>query len=90
MTAPPEAPAEHLVAQGWEGGFLDEEVYQWVRDVDLLTGAEAALPWAVGLDVNTALLAAAARLTVGLSAPGHQARPTFTPKAPAAGLRAGA
>ncbi|MER6560187.1 helix-turn-helix transcriptional regulator [Streptomyces sp. NPDC001027] len=80
--APPEAPAEHPVAQGWTGGFLDEEAYQWMRDVDLLTGAEAALPWAVGLDVNTAFLAAAARLTVGLSGPEHHARPTFDPKIP--------
>ncbi|MER5201086.1 telomere-associated protein Tap [Streptomyces sp. NPDC002755] len=80
--APPEAPAEHPAAQGWEGGFLDEEAYQWVRDVDLLTGEEAALPWAVGLDVNTAFLAAAARLTVGLSAPQHHIRPMFSPKLP--------
>ncbi len=29
--APPEAPAEHPVAQGWTGGFLDEEAYQWCR-----------------------------------------------------------
>ncbi|MFI1035991.1 telomere-associated protein Tap [Streptomyces sp. NPDC020951] len=80
--APPEAPAEHPVAQGWEGGFLDEEAYQWVRDVDLLTGGEASLPWAVGLDVNTAFLSAAARLTVGLSGPEHVVRPVFDPKVP--------
>ncbi|MBK3630871.1 helix-turn-helix transcriptional regulator [Streptomyces sp. MBT49] len=80
--APPEAPAEHPVARGWEGGFLDEEAYQWVRDVDLLTGQEASLPWAVGLDVNTAFLAAASRLTVGLSAPEHVVRPVFDPKVP--------
>ncbi|WP_198539399.1 hypothetical protein [Streptomyces graminilatus] len=67
--APPEARPEHSVAQGWKGGFLKEEAYEWVRPVDLLTGDEAALPYAVGLDLNTAFLAAAARLTVGLSAP---------------------
>ncbi|MGW1272057.1 telomere-associated protein Tap [Streptomyces sp. NPDC002491] len=80
--APPEAPAEHPVAQGWTGGFLDEEAYQWVRDPELLSDAECLLPWAVGLDVNTAFLAAAARLTVGLSGPQHHSRPTFDAKAP--------
>ncbi|WP_327187050.1 telomere-associated protein Tap [Streptomyces sp. NBC_01334] len=80
--APPEAPAEHPVAQGWAGGFLDEEAYQWVRDVDLLTGEEAALPWVVGLDINTAFLAATARLMVGLSGPEHFTGPVFNPKIP--------
>lgn len=80
--APPEARPEHPVAQGWTGGFLDEEAYQWVRDIDLLTGGEAALPYAVGLDINTAFLAAAARLTVGLSAPEHVTAPAFDPKVP--------
>ena len=69
--APPEATAEHpvVVNSGWSGGFLCEEAYQWVRDVDLLTDEERTLPFAVGLDLNTAFLAAAARLVVGLSAP---------------------
>ncbi|MFP8906832.1 telomere-associated protein Tap [Streptomyces atacamensis] len=80
--APPEAPAGHPVAQGWEGGFLDEEVYQWVRDVGLLSDAECLLPFAVGLDINTAFLAAAARLTVGLSGPEHVTRPVFDKKIP--------
>ncbi|NMI54240.1 MULTISPECIES: telomere-associated protein Tap [unclassified Streptomyces] len=86
--APPEATPEHpvVVNSGWSGGFLDEEAYQWVRDVDLLTGQEAALPWAVGLDLNTAFLAAAARLTVGLSAPDHFHAPTFNPKIPGSWL----
>ncbi|MGW3852501.1 telomere-associated protein Tap [Streptomyces fagopyri] len=86
--APPEATAEHpvVVNSGWSGGFLDEEAYQWVRDVDLLTGEEASLPWAVGLDLNTAFLAAAARLTVGLSAPDHFHTPTFNPKIPGSWL----
>ncbi|SFL33588.1 telomere-associated protein Tap [Streptomyces pini] len=80
--APPEAPSEHPVAQGWEGGFLDEEVYQWVRGVDLLSDAECLLPYAIGLDINTAFLAAAARLTVGLSGPEHVVRPVFDKKIP--------
>ncbi|WP_101254387.1 telomere-associated protein Tap [Streptomyces barkulensis] len=80
--APPEAPSEHPVAQGWAGGFLDEEVYQWVRGVDLLSDAECLLPYAIGLDINTAFLAAAARLTVGLSGPEHVVRPVFDKKIP--------
>ncbi|MFD9466177.1 telomere-associated protein Tap [Streptomyces sp. NPDC060027] len=86
--APPEATAEHpvVVNSGWTGGFLDEEAYQWVRDVDLLTGEEASLPWVVGLDLNTAFLAAAARLTVGLSAPDHFHGPAFNPKIPGSWL----
>ncbi|AOR36803.1 transcriptional regulator [Streptomyces fodineus] len=86
--APPEAPQEHpvVVATGWTGGFLDEEAYQWVRDVDLLTGEEAALPWAVGLDLNTAFLAAAARLVVGLSGPQYVKRPDFDKRIPGSWL----
>ncbi|MEU1519167.1 helix-turn-helix domain-containing protein [Streptomyces sp. NPDC005811] len=84
--SPPEALPEHPVAQGWTGGFLDEEAYQWVRDVDLLTGEEAAMPWALGLDLNTAFLAAAARLTVGLSGPAHVVAPRFDKGVPGAWL----
>ncbi|MFI6422926.1 telomere-associated protein Tap [Streptomyces sp. NPDC050842] len=86
--APPEARPEHpvVVSSGWKGGFLNEEAYQWVRDVDLLTGEEAALPFAVGLDLNTAFLAAAARLMVGLSEPEHFTRPKFYPKVPGSWL----
>ncbi|MEU6084668.1 helix-turn-helix domain-containing protein [Streptomyces sp. NPDC047108] len=80
--APPEAPAEHPVAQGWNGGFLDEEAYQWVRDVSLLTDDECLLPYAIGLDINTAFLAAASRLVVGLSGPEHVRRPVFDKKIP--------
>ncbi|MFC9914493.1 telomere-associated protein Tap [Streptomyces sp. NPDC059862] len=82
--APPEATQEHpvVVHGGWTGGFLDEEAYQWIRDVDLLTGEEAALPWAIGLDLNTAFLAAAARLVVGLSGPEHVKRPQFDKRIP--------
>lgn len=86
--APPEATAEHpvVVESGWTGGFLNEEAYQWVRSVDSLTGAECALPFAVGLDLNTAFLAAAARLVVGLSAPDHFTGPKFNPKIPGSWL----
>ncbi|MDX3588921.1 telomere-associated protein Tap [Streptomyces europaeiscabiei] len=80
--APPEAPMEHPVARGWEGGFLDEEAYQWVRDPQLLSDEECLLPWAVGIDINTAFLAAAARLTVGLSEPAHLTAPAFDKKIP--------
>ncbi|MFJ5731043.1 telomere-associated protein Tap [Streptomyces paradoxus] len=86
--APPEATAEHpvVVDSGWSGGFLNEEAYQWVRPVDLLTDEECTLPFAVGLDLNTAFLAAAARLVVGLSAPDHFHAPTFNPKIPGSWL----
>ncbi|WP_331743344.1 helix-turn-helix domain-containing protein (plasmid) [Streptomyces sp. NBC_01136] len=84
--APPEAPPEHPVAQGWTGGFLDEEAYQWVRDPNLLSDEECLLPWAVGLDINTAFLAAAARLTVGLSEPVHVTAPEFDKKIPGSWL----
>ncbi|MFD6735932.1 telomere-associated protein Tap, partial [Micromonospora aurantiaca] len=86
--APPEATAEHpvVVNSGWSGGFLDEEAYQWVRSVDTLTGEECALPFAVGLDLNTAFLAAAARLVVGLSAPDHFHHVKFNPKIPGSWL----
>ncbi|WP_327111094.1 helix-turn-helix domain-containing protein [Streptomyces sp. NBC_01341] len=86
--APPEATAEHpvVVNSGWDGGFLNEEAYQWVRSVDTLSDEECTLPFAVGLDLNTAFLAAAARLVVGLSAPDHFHHPTFSPKIPGSWL----
>ncbi|MFF9203603.1 telomere-associated protein Tap [Streptomyces sp. NPDC014986] len=86
--APPEATQEHpvVVNSGWTGGFLDEEAYQWVRPVDLLTDEECHLPYAVGLDLNTAFLAAASRLTVGLSGPEHFVNPPFNPKVPGSWL----
>uniref|UniRef100_UPI00066A50B0 telomere-associated protein Tap n=1 Tax=Streptomyces sp. SBT349 TaxID=1580539 RepID=UPI00066A50B0 len=83
--APPEAPAEHPVAQGRaEDHVLDEEAYEWVRDPELLTDAECALPWAVGLDVNMAFAAAANRLTVGLGEPLHTDGPRFDKRIPGA------
>ncbi|QIY66365.2 helix-turn-helix domain-containing protein [Streptomyces sp. RPA4-2] len=86
--APPEATAEHpvVVASGWSGGFLNEEAYQWVRSVDLLSDEECTLPFAVGIDLNTAFLAAAARLTVGLSALDHFHAPQFSPRIPGSWL----
>ncbi|WP_029384079.1 telomere-associated protein Tap, partial [Streptomyces leeuwenhoekii] len=86
--APPEATPEHpvVVHSGWTGGFLNEEAYQWVRDVGLLTDEECTLRYAVGLDLNTAFLAAAARLTVGLSEPVHFVNPAFNPKIPGSWL----
>ncbi|MBC3984659.1 helix-turn-helix domain-containing protein [Streptomyces sp. AC536] len=86
--APPEATPEHpvVVQSGWSGGFLDEEAYQWVRPVETLSDEECMLPFAVGLDLNTAFLAAAARLVVGLSAPEHFVGSEFNPKIPGSWL----
>ncbi|MEU7354849.1 helix-turn-helix domain-containing protein [Streptomyces albidoflavus] len=86
--APPEATPEHpvVVNSGWKGGFLNEEAYQWVRSVETLSDEECTLPYAVGLDLNTAFLAAAARLVVGLSAPDHFHAPKFNPKIPGSWL----
>ncbi|MEU2764664.1 helix-turn-helix domain-containing protein [Streptomyces sp. NPDC007094] len=86
--APPEATPEHpvVVNSGWKGGFLNEEAYQWVRSVQTLSDEECTLPYAVGLDLNTAFLAAAARLVVGLSAPDHFHARTFNPKIPGSWL----
>ncbi|MFE2556561.1 telomere-associated protein Tap [Streptomyces sp. NPDC059352] len=86
--APPEATPEHpvVVQSGWTGGFLNEEAYQWVRSVDLLSDEECLRPFAVGLDLNTAFLAAAARLVVGLSAPDHFHNVKFNPKIPGSWL----
>ncbi|MEU7087998.1 telomere-associated protein Tap [Streptomyces achromogenes] len=86
--APPEGQPEHPAIHriGWKGGFLHEEAYQWVRPVDLLTDEECTLPYAVGLDLNTAFLAAAARLVVGLSEPVHFHAPKFNPKIPGSWL----
>ncbi|GAA2231119.1 telomere-associated protein Tap [Streptomyces nogalater] len=86
--APPEGQPEHpaVYHSGWKGGFLHEEAYQWVRPVSLLTDEECTLPYAVGLDLNTAFLAAAARLVVGLSAPEHFHAPKFNPKIPGSWL----
>ncbi|MER7674671.1 helix-turn-helix domain-containing protein [Kitasatospora sp. NPDC096128] len=80
--APPEVLTEHPAAQGWTGGFLNEESYQWIRPVETLSEAEMIEPFAVGIDINTAYLAAAARLSVGLSGPVRVQRPVFDKKKP--------
>ncbi|MEE4544781.1 helix-turn-helix domain-containing protein [Streptomyces sp. V4-01] len=88
--APPEAPDEHPVVtalfprahQRAEHEVLDEEAFDWVRDPQLLTDEECAKPYAVGVDVNTAFLAAANRLVVGLSGPEHVRSPRFDRQLP--------
>ncbi|MBB1254636.1 helix-turn-helix domain-containing protein [Streptomyces sp. OF3] len=81
--APPEAPEEHPAAAGRaDDQVLDEEAYEWTRDPELLTDAECALPWAVGLDVNMAFAAAANRLNVGLGEPVHTDGPRFDKRLP--------
>lgn len=83
--APPEAPRTHPLAAGRPDGpghAVDEEAYDWARDPQTLTDEECALPWAVGLDVNAAFLAASNRLTVGLGEPEHVARPRFDKRTP--------
>jgi transcriptional regulator with XRE-family HTH domain len=85
--APPEAPPEHPVARGRAvDQVLDEEAYAWVRDPELLTDAECALPHVVGLDVNMAFAAASNRLTVGLGEALHTDGPRFDRKLPGAWL----
>ena len=85
--APPEAPDEHPVAAGRPpGDVLDEEAHEWIRDPELLTDAECASRFAVGLDVNMAFAAAANRLTVGLCAPEYVKAPDFDKKIPGSWL----
>jgi DNA-binding XRE family transcriptional regulator len=81
--APPEAPDEHPIAQTRDGAdVLVEEAYDWHRPIHEVTPAEEVLPWAVGLDVNAAFLAAASRLSVGLGPPVFAKAPTFDRKLP--------
>ena len=92
--APPEAPAEHPVVaavhprgrQRTPDEVLDEEAFEWIRDPQLLTDDECARKYAVGIDVNTAFLAAANRLTVGLGAPVHTHAPAFDKTLPGSWL----
>ncbi|MER8188408.1 helix-turn-helix transcriptional regulator [Kitasatospora sp. NPDC094015] len=82
--APPEVPDIHPLAQDREaGGELVTEAWDWHRD---LTDAEQAAPFAVGLDVNMAFLAAAGRLVLPLSGPVHELNPTYDPKVPGSWL----
>ncbi|MFF2631138.1 telomere-associated protein Tap [Kitasatospora griseola] len=82
--APPEVPEMHPLAQGREpGGALVTEAWDWCR---FLTDREAAAPFAVGLDVNMAFLAAAGRLTLPLSGPVHELNPAFDKRVPGSWL----
>ncbi|GGR00704.1 telomere-associated protein Tap [Kitasatospora griseola] len=82
--APPEVPEMHPLAQGREpGGALVTEAWDWCR---FLTDREAAAPFAVGLDVNMAFLAAAGRLTLPLSGPVHELNPAFDKRIPGSWL----
>ncbi|WSA81372.1 helix-turn-helix domain-containing protein [Streptomyces sp. NBC_01799] len=88
--APPESPDEHpVVAALYPRGHvrthdevLDEEAFDWFRDPQLLTDGECVKSFAVGIDVNTAFLAAANRLIVGLGEPVHVTTPDFDKKVP--------
>ncbi|WP_438297381.1 telomere-associated protein Tap [Streptomyces sp. HUAS TT7] len=92
--APPEAPDEHPVVaalhprghQRTPADVLDEEAFDWIRDPQLLTDAECTRKFAVGIDVNTAFLAAANRLVVGLGAPVHVTAPAFDKTVPGSWL----
>ncbi|WP_371476389.1 helix-turn-helix transcriptional regulator [Kitasatospora sp. NBC_00315] len=82
--APPEVPDVHPLAQDREeGGELVTEAWDWHREP---TDAEKAAPFAVGLDVNMAFLAAAGRLVLPLSGPVHELNPAFDPKTPGSWL----
>ncbi|MFG2825808.1 hypothetical protein ACGFX4_41060 [Kitasatospora sp. NPDC048365] len=82
--APPEVPDVHPLAQDRDAfGELVTEAWDWHRD---LTDTEQAAPFAVGLDVNMAFLAAAGRLTLPLSGPVHELNPDFDPKIPGSWL----
>ncbi|MGW5353341.1 telomere-associated protein Tap, partial [Streptomyces sp. NPDC004031] len=88
--APPEAPDEHPVVHGLypaaqprtAAEVLDEEAFDWIRPTQLLTDAECSRQFAVGVDVNTAFLAAANRLMVGLGAPEYVKAPRFDKAVP--------
>jgi transcriptional regulator with XRE-family HTH domain len=92
--APPEAPDEHPVVHGLypaaqprtAAEVLDEEAFDWICEPELLTDAECGRPFAVGIDVNTAFLAAANRLMVGLSGPEYVKGPRFDKTVPGSWL----
>ncbi|MEU9279471.1 transcriptional regulator [Streptomyces sp. NPDC048341] len=83
--APPEAPDEHPLAaertrdQRTPEHVIFEEALTWYRKP---TEAEAALPYVVGLDINTAFLAASSRLLVGLGEAVYTDGPRFDKKVP--------
>lgn len=81
--APPEAPEEHPVAQNRApGDEIHEEPLYWIRPFELLTPEEGSMPYAVGVDVNLAFLAAANGLVLGLGAPEHVHAPVFDKRIP--------
>ncbi|SEG92039.1 hypothetical protein SAMN05216223_12528 [Actinacidiphila yanglinensis] len=92
--APPEAPDEHPVVtalfprthERTPAEVLDEEAFDWIRPTELLTDDECAKAFAVGVDVNTAFLAAANRLVVGLGGPEHVSAPRFDKQVPGSWL----
>ncbi|MFG1809710.1 telomere-associated protein Tap [Streptomyces sp. NPDC049040] len=92
--APPEAPDEHPVVaalfprthERTPEEVIEEEAFDWIREPELLTDPECAKPFAVGVDVNTAFLAAANRLVVGLSEPEHVKAPRFDKAVPGSWL----
>ncbi|MFB7947373.1 transcriptional regulator [Kitasatospora phosalacinea] len=78
--APPEVPDEHpLAAEREDDAVLVTEAWDWHRPP---TERESAAPFAVGLDVNMAFLAAAGRLNLPLSGPVHELDPVFDKKVP--------
>jgi DNA-binding XRE family transcriptional regulator len=89
-----EAPDEHPVVaalfprthERTPAEVLDEEAFDWIRPTELLTDTECAKRFAVGVDVNTAFLAAANRLMVGLGAPEHVTGPRFDKTVPGSWL----
>ncbi len=82
--ATPELPDMHPLAEHRApGDVLVTEAWDWHRP---LTDTEAAAPFAVGLDVNMAFLAAAGRLTLPLSKPVNEPQPAFDKKLPGSWL----
>lgn len=88
--APPEAIDEHPLAADRTkeqakdpAHVLNEEALDWFREP---TEAEAAAPYVVGIDINTAFLAAANRLTVGLGPAVYTDGPVFDKKVPGSWL----
>ncbi|MGW2255883.1 telomere-associated protein Tap [Kitasatospora sp. NPDC001660] len=82
--APPEVPDVHpLAEERGAGGELVTEAWDWHRP---LGEEERVAPYAVGLDVNMAFLAAAGRLTLPLGKPVHELGPAFDKKIPGSWL----
>ncbi|MEV7189685.1 helix-turn-helix domain-containing protein [Kitasatospora sp. NPDC093102] len=83
--APPEVPDVHPLAQDrGPGEELVTEAWDWFRE--LADGERKTAPYAVGLDVNMAFLAAAGRLTLPLGPPVHELNPVFDKRIPGSWL----